>query len=138
MESLEKAKSGAIWGNVWHELEGQYFPHRRWNDMIVPYVTALAHGVFEAVQGRKAHVEFFDGPYSIEMLPVAPRIQIVLKGDPGFTSSELEKGDLASDVAKAGKRLLDACQQRGWGLDDDVRQLKLILERLPQDPPSGA
>ncbi|MER5472482.1 hypothetical protein [Streptomyces sp. NPDC002685] len=135
MESLERTNSGTIWGNVWHELEGQYFPHRGWNDMIVPYVTALADGVCEVAYGRSADVDFFDGPYSIELLPKAPRIQVVLKGAPGSISGEMEYGDLVSDVARAGKRLLDVCQQRGWSLDDDVRQLKLILGRLPQGLP---
>ncbi|MEY2248891.1 hypothetical protein AB8A21_39235 [Streptomyces sp. BF23-18] len=129
---MERTDSGTVWGNVWHELEGQYFPSYGWNDLIVPYVTALAHGVYEVAYGRRAEVYFFDGPCSVEMLPAAPRIQIELKGSSSFISGEIEYDDLVSDVASAGKRLLDACQQRGWSLDEDFRQLDFILGKLPR------
>ncbi|MER5384448.1 hypothetical protein OG788_46225 [Streptomyces sp. NBC_00647] len=100
--------------------------------MIVPYVVALADGVFEVAYGRAADVEFFDGQYSVELRPTAGRIQIVPKGVPDFISSEMEYSDLVADVTAAGRLLLDACRQRGWSLDSDVLQLREILERLPQ------
>lgn len=106
VESMERTDSGTVWGNVWHELEGQYFPSYGWNDLIVPYVTALAHGVYEVAYGRRAEVYFFDGPCSVEMLPAAPRIQIELKGSSSFISGEIEYDDLVSDVASAGNACL--------------------------------
>ncbi|WRZ90469.1 hypothetical protein OHB54_16150 [Streptomyces sp. NBC_01007] len=137
-DSLERTSSGTIWGDVWHEIEGQEFPHWRWNDMIVPYVTALAEGVCEAGSGRKAEVDFFDGPYAVQMLPVGPRIQIVPivpEGAPGLAPCHMGQADLAGDVVKQGDLLLDACEQRGWSLDSDVRRLGLVLGWLRQDLP---
>lgn len=104
-DSLERASSGAIWGNVWHEMDGMHFPHGGWNDMIVPYVTALAEGVCEALSGGKAEVDFFDGPLGVEMLPVGPRIRIVAivpEGSPGLAPCCTGRADLAADVLKQG------------------------------------
>ncbi|WP_406374561.1 hypothetical protein OG788_30825 [Streptomyces sp. NBC_00647] len=137
-DSLERASSGAIWGNVWHEMDGMHFPHGGWNDMIVPYVTALAEGVCEALSGGKAEVDFFDGPLGVEMLPVGPRIRIVAivpEGSPGLAPCCTGRADLAADVLKQGELLLDACEQRGWSLDNDVRRLGLVLGWLREDLP---
>ena len=137
-DSLERASFGTIWGNVWHEMDGMHFPHGGWNDMIVPYVTALAEGVGEVLSGGKAEVDFFDGPLAVEMLSVGPRIQIVAivpEGSPGLAPCYTGRADLAADVLKQGELLLDACEQRGWSLDSDVRRLGLVLGWLREGLP---
>lgn len=128
VESLEKAASGAIWGAVWHEFEGQAFPERRWNDMVVPYLTALALGVRDAGEGRPGEVLFFDGPYRIEVRPQGDVLEIV-PGGPGvdIASCAVERVTLWSGVREAGQLVLEACERSGWGDDHDVRQLRSSL-----------
>lgn len=132
VESLERARSGAIWGNVWHEFSGQSFPHRRWNDMIIPYVVAFAHGVHSALNGKGSQVMFFDGPFSVQIVPDGPVVRLTPEGGPGLLGCEVEAGELSSKVVRVGNQLIEACGQRGWAGDDDVRQLESAVRNLVQ------
>ncbi|MET7780940.1 hypothetical protein ABZT28_35265 [Streptomyces sp. NPDC005388] len=130
IESLEKAASGAIWGNVWHEFDGQYFPHWRWNDMVIPYFTALAQGAGNAIDGHRVQAMFFDGPFSIEIVPESGSLQLVPQGASGVPACAIESATLSSSVVDTGLLLLEACERSGWADDNDVRQLKAALRRL--------
>jgi len=130
VDSLEKAASGAIWGNVWLELDGQPFPHWRWNDMVVPYLTALAQGVRDASDGRQVQVMFFDGPYWIKIGQKGNDLEL----EPGGGGADappcvIDRASVSSAVREAGRLVLAACESKGWA-DDDVRRLRLALQRL--------
>lgn len=98
--------------------------------MIVPYLAALAQGVHEALAGKKGNVAFFDGPFAIDFIPTDGGIQVVPNGVPGIPSCEVEGVDLASSVLVSGRQLLEACEQSGWGADNDVRRLRLAVTNL--------
>ncbi|MGC0400991.1 hypothetical protein RKD27_003635 [Streptomyces sp. SAI-126] len=130
VDSFEKAASGAIWGNVWHEFCGWSFPHRGWNDMVVPYLTALAQGVQDASDGRPAQVMFFDGPFWIKIHGTGSALQLEPGGE-GIDdlSFVTDRESLSSAALDAGRLVLVVCESRGWE-DDDVRRLRVALHRL--------
>ena len=131
VDSIEKAASWAIWGKIWHEFDGQQFPAWGWNDMVVPYLTALAQGVRDASDGRRAQVMFFDGPFWIRIQGVANALEL----EPGGGGSDVpscvtDRVSLSSAVLDAGRLVVEACECKGWGEDDDVRRLRSALQLL--------
>ncbi|MFI0504332.1 hypothetical protein ACH3WN_16055 [Streptomyces albogriseolus] len=138
-ESLERAGSGAIWGNVWLEFDGKSFPHWRWNDMVVPYLTALTEGVEDASAGGAARVMFFDGPFWVDIRAKAGALEV----SPGGGGADLpscieETTSLAADVLAVGRLVVERCESEGWGDDDDVRALRSALRRLAEQCRSAA
>ena len=130
VESLEKSASGATWGNVWHEFDGHPFPHWRWNDMVVPYFTALAQGVRDACSGRQVQVMFFDGPFWIKIGRMGGDLELVPGGGGAdVPSCVTDRASVSSAVLAAGRLVLQACEGKGWD-DDDVRRLRSSLQRL--------
>jgi hypothetical protein len=65
VDSLEAARSGAIWGGILIEIYGEPFPEVDWNDMPVAFLVEFLAAV-RSVQdstGINRRVRFFDGPF---------------------------------------------------------------------------
>jgi hypothetical protein len=135
VDSLTRAKSGAVWGGVWIELDGSPFPQRHWNDMVVPFVWALLEESL-ALAGsgarRTTEVHFFDGPLSIELaLQRADELRISAKSGGSVTGPTAVVGaaQFVRVVTARSAQIVAACRTHGWGDDADVRRLEALLKR---------
>ncbi|MFB7999796.1 hypothetical protein ACFC4G_44305 [Streptomyces sp. NPDC056002] len=129
VDSLELAKSGSIWGDVWISFPEEEFPHENWNDMVIPYLAALAECLRAVmVSGISRQVSFYDGPYSIHVAP-GRGAAILLKPEGGLVVKgvEVPSAVLVAQLVECGDRLIAACNKRGWSANRDVRQLQDAL-----------
>lgn len=85
----------------------------------------------DASDGRRAQVMFFDGPFWIIIQGKGNALELEPGGGgAGVPSCVLDRASVSSAVLDAGRLVLEACERRGWE-DDDVRQLRLALQRIP-------
>ncbi|MFI8235440.1 hypothetical protein ACIGDI_42330 [Streptomyces sp. NPDC085900] len=127
VESLDLARSGSIWGNVWIDISGCPFPESNWNDMPVAFIVELIDAVsfVRQAEGRRRRVRFFDGPFWIDL---------VGRGDGAVNVSANAHGadkkvtvsvhDMARSLTAVRTELVRACLERGWGEQMDVRRLQ--------------
>lgn len=130
-DSLEVAKSGAIWGSVWFELIGEAFPEAHWNDLVVAVMVEvlIAVRVLKSAAGRR-RVGFFDGPYWIEFERTDSG-DVMISTSAGLAVSG-GLGDFARvvrQVEEAASDLVAACLCHGFSDQSDVRRLKALCER---------
>ena len=98
--------------------------------MVVPYLTALAQGVRDASDGRQVQVMFFDGPFWIKIGQKGSGLELAPGGGGVDTPAcVMDSASVSSAVLDAGQLVLEARQSKGWD-DDDVRRLRLALQRL--------
>ncbi|MCB5170353.1 hypothetical protein LG634_36870 [Streptomyces bambusae] len=122
--SLELARSGAIWGDVWVDVGGVAVPEAGWNDMPVVFLAELLDAVAEVSrgEGRRRRVRFFDGPFWIDLTGTGDgRVTVSAHGHVAVT---VDARDLGQSLAAACAELLHACRARGWEDHPDVRRLQ--------------
>lgn len=130
-ESLERAASGAIWGNMWLAVDGVAFPEPYWNDIVVAYCAALSRAAHHCIRyEEEGFVCFYDGPFSVTLSPVVGRVKIQALGEGAEVECELPRAALCERMISAMKPLLAECELRGWSQDLDVRRLRRAVELL--------
>jgi hypothetical protein len=125
-ESLERSKSGAIWGRVYFENGDQFFPEEGWTDMALPLLNAWLEALVRIASHstREETVWFMDGPF---------KVALFAKGDGGVEvrlihdeivgqSAKVAIEDLLQNAIELGERLLSVCELRGWR-DRETRTL---------------
>jgi hypothetical protein len=126
-ESLELARSGAIWGNIWVESCGDSFPEARWNDLPVAFLVELIESIaaLGSSIGVRRRVRFFDGPFWIDMEHGEQEL-ISISVNRGGVAVEVGIEGLAHSVRGVAREILGVCRKRGWAELDDVRRLESL------------
>jgi hypothetical protein len=127
--SLEMARSGAIWGAVWMEINGEAFPAPDWNDMVVAVMVELLGSVREVSHGSMRRVvRFFDGPFCIEFARRNSSDVAISAGENAAVKCDLgEFRALVRHIEDAASELVAACKAKGWSGQSDVRRLEALL-----------
>lgn len=133
LTSLNRARSGAIWGAVWIEAGTEAFPGQSWGDM--PAAVLLA-----AVKATRSlrhpymptYFPFFDGPYDVRMT-LSDDGMIALqgrrKGTVHFRGSVLSRL-WAAELRDCARAFLDQCDENGWRDYSDISELSDELKVL--------
>ncbi|WP_128559257.1 hypothetical protein [Streptomyces triticagri] len=127
MDSLDQARSGAIWGDIWVRISGYAFPESHWNDMAVALLVELLDAVDSLAQDaeRRIRVRFFDGPFHIDLAGLGGG---VLHASASIDGTErqgtVDLGELRQSLKRLGAELAATCVERGWGEEMDVRRLQ--------------
>jgi hypothetical protein len=122
------AATRLVTAGIWLRTSRRDFPARGWDDFAVVILGAWADAVLRLISGElsTARVDFMDGPYYVEITPVAPdewRLVLVERRQ----SRQLEDvvradaGKLVESLISASARLLTSCRQRGWESRDSER-----------------
>ncbi|MEU8682148.1 hypothetical protein [Streptomyces sp. NPDC048611] len=134
MNSLEMAKSGAVWGDVWVDIDFAPFPEEGWNDMAIAFMAELLEVAcsFQQSSDTQRRVRFFDGPFWLELsLDCAGNVGITAGGRSEYLSSSIELDRMVLDLKSSAKELVEACNQRGWADQGDVRRLAFLCRCRP-------
>jgi len=130
-ELLSRSQSETIWGRIYFEIGGEPFPESGWSDLVVAVTNAWLEAVLQATSGMSAStkVHFMDGPFHINIAPVAARLVSL-----GFAHRGIVKRSLTSpidallqDAISAGDKLLHICTDHGWSDDSDCSRLAANL-----------
>ncbi|GAA2109640.1 hypothetical protein [Streptomyces synnematoformans] len=127
LESLDLARSGSIWGNVWIDISGCPFPESNWNDMPVAFLMEFLDSVsfVRQAEGRRRRVRFFDGPFWVDLVGQGDG---VVKISANAHGAERRTTVSAHEIAEALEAvridLVRVCLERGWGEQMDVRRLQ--------------
>ncbi|MFK4148206.1 hypothetical protein [Streptomyces sp. NPDC004065] len=127
VESLDLARSGSIWGDVWIEISGYPFPEANWNDMPVAFLLELLDAVsfVRHAKGRRRTVRFFDGPFWIDLVGRGDDAVSVSANAHGTgVGATISAQDMTRSLRAVRTRLIRACLARGWGEQMDVRRLR--------------
>ncbi|WP_433510208.1 hypothetical protein ACQP2T_40905 [Nonomuraea sp. CA-143628] len=127
VESLDLARSGAIWGNVWIDISGCSFPESNWNDMPVAFLVELLDAVayVSAAEGRRRRVRFFDGPFWIDLVGQGVGvISISVNAHGAGRSATASAHGVTQSLSAVRDDLVRVCLERGWGEQADVRRLQ--------------
>ncbi|WP_143041451.1 hypothetical protein [Streptomyces indicus] len=130
VSSLDLAKSGAIWGNVWVDFSGYPFPEEGWNDMPAAFLVELFDAVSSAGRSKdlRRRVRFFDGPFWIDLTSRNGGLITIAANAHGSNHEVTVSGsDVLRSVTAVCRELVRGCQERGWGEQMDVRRLQLHL-----------
>ncbi|MCX4883527.1 hypothetical protein [Streptomyces sp. NBC_00847] len=135
LETLDMARSGAIWGGVWIEAGGEAFPHADWNDMPVAFIAEL--GIALTGLGRSdsssRKVRFYDGPFWM-MVDGSIAGQLVLTlGEPREKKvMTFPAVQVVESFISTASELLDACHARGWASNRDIVCLEGVVASVDQ------
>ena len=130
--SLEKARSGAIWGSIWVDMHGRPFPEAHWNDLPVAFLAELSSAVAQAgnSDGHARRVRFFDGPFWIDLTgQKGDEIKLSVNSGRDIPDVVISAAELTRILTRVGRALSEACQARGWGDHADVQRLRVIDDR---------
>ncbi|MDX2290901.1 MULTISPECIES: hypothetical protein [Streptomyces] len=129
-ESLDLARSGSVWGNIWVEISGLAFPEPHWNDMPVAFLAELLDAVahVRSGDGDRRRVRFFDGPFWLDLVGRENggtlEVTVNASGTSGARVVAVDAQEAARSLAAVRDELVRACLQRGWGDQMDVRRLQ--------------
>lgn len=127
VRSLDLARSGSIWGNVWINIAGYPFPESNWNDMPVAFLVELLDAVafVRHAEGRRRRVRFFDGPFWIDLVGRGDgAVSVSANAHGADKEATVSAHDMAQSLAAIRIELVRACLERGWGEQMDVRRLQ--------------
>jgi hypothetical protein len=127
VRSLDLARSGSIWGNVWINISGYPFPESNWNDMPVAFLVELLDAVafVRHAEGRRRRVRFFDGPFWIDLVGRGDgAVSVSANAHGADKEATVSAHDMAKSLAAIRIELVRACLERGWGEQMDVRRLQ--------------
>lgn len=130
VSSLDLARSGAIWGNIWVDFAGYSFPEEGWNDMPVAFLVELFDAVSSAGRGKgvRQRVRFFDGPFWLDLTGQdGELITIAANAHGSDHASTVSVSDVSRSLAAVCGELVRVCLERGWGEQMDVRRLQVHL-----------
>jgi len=134
-ESLDAAKSGAVWGDIWlQEGDAFFFPEFRWNDLIVNVLSAFCIALRDLESGIElAKVSFLDGPYSTTICGSNIKGSVLMNVDgPGFDVSnrEVNYAVMRDSIIVCSGDVYNQCLRRGWGARREVMELGQVLRAL--------
>jgi hypothetical protein len=132
-ESLETAKSGAIWGNVWLDCSATAFPEVGWSDLAVSSLTDLGLAVTSLrLKGGGTEFRFFDGPFSVNFSVVDDdEILVVLKeSERRIGYGQVNRRQFVATLLECGKAVLAECVARNWSDSSEVRELERVMASL--------
>ncbi|MFD7787116.1 hypothetical protein ACFV4Q_29090 [Streptomyces nojiriensis] len=127
-ESLDVAKSGAIWGNIWLTISGVPFPEENWNDMPAAFLVELfdAFSYARQAEGRRRRVRFFDGPFWIDLIGRSDgTVSVSANAHDTPKEATVSAHEMAQLLTRVRAELLRACIERGWKDQMDVRRLQV-------------
>ncbi len=133
-EFFKRSASGTVWGRVYFETGGQFFPDSGWTDMVVPFSSAWLEALIQIASGStdKETVWFMDGPFRVHLTMTSSGLLEI-----AFVHKEAVKKsvtttieELLEDAVSVGKQLLTICKERGWpNSDNDVKVLMTATEQ---------
>jgi hypothetical protein len=140
LATLTKSASGTVWGEVYFEHQGGFFPGRKWTDMVIPFLTAWLKAI--ATVGKelapKSEAWFMDGPFLVK-LSLLNRTTAVMKGfrdaNSGLileASSSLPLHELLAAALATGRTVEALCEEKGWRGDRDILLMKRALSECQQ------
>ncbi|MCP9206559.1 hypothetical protein [Streptomyces cucumeris] len=127
VESLDLARSGSIWGNVWIDVAGCPFPESNWNDMPVAFLAELldAFAFVRHAEGGRRRVRFFDGPFWIDLVGQGGgAVSVSLNAHGAGKQATVSARDMARSLGAVRMDLVRVCLEHGWGEQMDVRRLQ--------------
>ncbi|WP_162929152.1 hypothetical protein [Streptomyces sp. YIM 130001] len=127
MHSLDRARSGAIWGDIWVDMSGYAYPESHWNDMAVALLVELLDAVesLDGASDKQARVRFFDGPFWIDLAGRGDgALHLSVRIDGVERQEAVDLGELRESLKRVGGELATACVGRGWGDEQEVRRLQ--------------
>lgn len=125
--------TGLVTAGIWLRLSGRDFPGTGWVDFAVVILAAWADVSVQLLRGRSsmARVDFMDGPFHVEITPLARNEWRLLLVE-SRVSRQIEEavrvdaGQLVASLIGASARILTTCHQRGWESQDSQRLAALL------------
>ena len=133
-EFFKRSASGTVWGRVYFESDGQFFPDSGWTDMVVPFSSAWLEALTRIASGStdRETVWFMDGPFRLDLSMTSSgllEITFVHK-EAVKESTKASIEELLQDAISVGKQLVTSCKERGWpDSDDDIKCLVTATEQ---------
>ncbi|MFE2159918.1 hypothetical protein ACFW9M_19145 [Streptomyces lydicus] len=125
------AKSGAIWGDIWIDVNFAPFPEEGWNDMAVAFMAELLEATYSLQRSKNENrrVHFFDGPFWVDLnMESAGKVSVTTGGGHQNLSSTIEPDQMVLDLKTSAKKIVGVCNQHGWADQGDVRRLASLCE----------
>ena len=126
-----RAKSGAVWGRIYFEIDdGQFFPNNEWTDLLVAFSCGWLDCLLQIAQGKtlKATVPFYDGPFAVDAAVNSPgvvQLSFVARETVKYAAkSAIET--LLKDAVSAAGQVLTNCRDKGW-TNKDTEALETLL-----------
>jgi hypothetical protein len=133
-QSFTRAKSGAVWGRIYFEIDSaEFFPDIEWTDMAVAFEVAWLRALFGLAEKQSVYecVRFYDGPFtvsvSLEGLGVVKLSLIHKEVVRSVVEASIES--LLQDAILGAKESLAACVERNWN-NADSEALAALLKRV--------
>ncbi|MFI6156714.1 hypothetical protein ACIBCA_29000 [Kitasatospora sp. NPDC051170] len=126
IETLDLARSGSIWGDVWINIDGFDFPESNWNDMPLAFLVELLDAIAD-VRRREGdrRVRFFDGPFWVDLSGQGDGTVSISTNAPGGDKQvTVSARDISRSLEAIRVNVVRACLGRGWGEHLDVRRLQ--------------
>jgi len=125
--------TGLVTAGIWLRMSLRDFPAPGWDDFVVVVLGWWADVSVQLLRGglSTARVDFMDGPYHVEITPLAPNEWHLLLVE-SRVSRQIEEavrvdaGQLVASLIAASARILTTCQQRGWESRDSQRLAALL------------
>ncbi|HTU32709.1 MAG TPA: hypothetical protein VMF66_02780 [Candidatus Acidoferrum sp.] len=139
-ELLRRGQSGAIWGRIYFDIDGEPFPDRGWSDLVVPIADAWLEALLKMTSGTmaRAKVHFMDGPFYVTIALAAPGIASLSFVHRGVIKRSLTSSldVLLQDAIASGEQLLRICGEHDWSDDSDCSHLAANLQRAIKSLPA--
>ena len=127
-ELLSRSRSGTVWGRIYFELSGDYFPDPGWSDMTVVFSDAWLRALVQiaSTRSKTEQVHFMDGPFSVIIhSDRSGSAQVDLLHETSVKhSARVLLEQALKDAISVCERLISICQAHNW--TDDTDYLRLL------------
>ena len=130
--TLHRGAGGSITGALAFRVGDVWFPDAGWTDFAVVVLAWWCRQCAALRAGAPARLDFMDGPQGLVVRPseggraVVERITRSSSNSIPLTGAAVSVGDVVTAVTEAGRRIVAACEARGWD-SRDIDELRMWL-----------
>ena len=130
-ELLSRSRSGTVWGRIYFELGGDFFPDPGWSDMTVAFSDAWLSALMQiaSTRSKTERVYFMDGPFSVVIHSErSGLVQVDLLHETSVKhSARVSLEQALKDAISVCERLISICHAHNWTNDRDYLRLIATL-----------
>lgn len=133
-DSIHQGSSGQITGEIYFEMNKQYFPFKNWNDFPVNIIQWWSDEFMECVENGRNSFEFLfmDGPYKIYAERKGTRTFDIYfldsREDPVIIFREIRDEEIADCLMEGYRRIIEYLKEKNIS----SRIVSILKERLSE------
>ena len=107
----------AIWGKIYFEINGFYFPDDEWSDAISSLLHMWTTGITDFIQTnrKQCSLYFMDGPYTLHLTALSDNLALLVCRDSNrieLKNTILNVFEFAQNILEATSQFIELCCQK--------------------------